>query len=122
MRIIDWSSDVCSSDLHGHAQIRWQDPARHRSGRLAPSTRAYAAGWLADHAGDAVQRAGQQFHHLETLALDPARHLQPAVGGTGEAERLVIGLVADQDADAVAEPGGDIETVDRKSTRLNSSH
>src|SRR3546814_17849981 len=39
MRISDWSSDVCSSDLNGPAYApRWcRFPSRHRSAPLAPA-------------------------------------------------------------------------------------
>src|SRR5690606_4685415 len=66
---------------------------------------------LAHDARYALQRAGDEFHELEPLAFHPARHLEPAIGGVAEAEGLIIGLVADEDADAVSLAGGGIEAV-----------
>src|SRR3546814_3910777 len=100
MRISDWSSDVCSSDLH------------HR----------------AVDAGD-VQQA---LHPQQVVAAIGHQHVEP--GGQhvpfewlvkGQAERLDRAVVP-VDVDATVFGGEMLVTmivaVDRKSTRLNSSH
>src|SRR3546814_8198165 len=93
MRIIDWSSDVCSSDLHGEdreAEYRMQEDAierivdargalRHRHGRSQQLTNCdmqigvgrNGSGWrgeillieLCDQLGGAIAAYGNRFDH-----------------------------------------------------------
>src|SRR3546814_7578779 len=112
MRISDWSSDVCSSDLAAHAvgvavdAAPGHDVARHARGLagrrpdhecLAPLHAADGerAAEPAAFAGQLVRvRVGHELHPREAVGLEEAL----AAGKAGE--------------------GG----ADRKSTRLNSSH
>src|SRR3546814_5267032 len=91
MRISDWSSDVCSSDL----------PERRIAARAAAARDVIGA----------LRRLGQRKELLRLVpgALDQ-RRVDAMIGDHREAEALEGG------AEILREP------VDRKSTRLNSSH
>src|SRR3546814_5252217 len=101
MRISDWSSDVCSSDLLVLARTALVDPRQ----ALAPPLQAD----LPDH---------RLAHHLRRL-----RHL--VVEGVEREEILALGLrreEARQIAVGVVPLDQRAAGRDRKSTRLNSSH
>src|SRR3546814_1450602 len=103
MRISDWSSDVCSSDL---ADERFVGGATGVSLAAQPG-------------GDALI-AGDQFGQILADQLADVRR-----GGRRGVERLELrGEQVELDADAVAQrAGGRGECgAGRKSTRLNSSH
>src|SRR3546814_7279439 len=100
MRISDWSSDVCSSDLHAI------DEADEREA-VDPDDRQRE--FLAAEPGDGAARA---FPALETLG-DLAEHDVPRLVPEGVVDRLEA-IDVDQQ-----QRGG---RIDRKSTRLNSSH
>src|SRR3546814_6790986 len=117
MRISDWSSDVCSSDL--------VDPARPR--RRARSARRAGAGGAAR--GDTGAGPCPRADRVKTVTI------LGATGSVGTStldlierapERFeVLALTANRDAAGLAAAA--IRTrakraVDRKSTRLNSSH
>src|SRR3546814_9617128 len=118
MRISDWSSDVCSSDLRGIAAGLVQDPADHAgNGRFAAGARD----------SDRQHRGVEQ--RREQLGAAQARraHLR---GGDHVGHRLLDGgrrdddLLRRGDAAAVLREQRDpaFGERDRKSTRLNSSH
>src|SRR3546814_1167913 len=103
MRISDWSSDVCSSDLDGARLYR----------RYRAQLDVERSACLAEHDG-------------RRLALD--RPEQLGIGVDGEvAARIVrifrrefdIMLVLERDRRLAAD---ELAILDRKSTRLNSSH
>src|SRR3546814_9471379 len=107
MRISDWSSDVCSSDLDPLAALRHLRAALKRldaGGRCAAilpdrvdtSSRA----WAKATEGCAITL------HVELPANAYAKH------GTSQTVKLIVLKKAFQDDVAI----------DRKSTRLNSSH
>src|SRR3546814_10688240 len=105
MRISDWSSDVCSSDLvadAGKPDQHWQvDPRDHLYIGLAHQRNGEVGRRSAEH-------AGEQDHTL--AAVDPCgggRYVGPA--------RLHVVIWAHTDR---LHPF----LTDRKSTRLNSSH
>src|SRR3546814_1147115 len=100
MRISDWSSDVCSSDLLGEA----------RAGGIL---------LIADHASNFVPED-------MNLGIDPALLSNHIAIDIGVAEVAAL-LVADGAVDAAILGGVsrlvvDCNRADRKSTRLNSSH
>src|SRR3546814_4200412 len=104
MRISDWSSDVCSSDLHA---VLGGDAAAERLHPLDIAVRD-CLGMVDDEAG------------LEGLFLvDPLEDGQEAV------DRLVIGRMDTKRPFVGREQFDNLFQValqDRKSTRLNSSH
>src|SRR3546814_6274233 len=119
MRISDWSSDVCSSDL----VLLW-----------ALGRPAYAAfsGLEADHRA-AIEREGRVAAKAQLLGRRPAATVAVAVAVAADAAPIdqflaqsagEIGLTLDRNEAR----GADQATIaiatakDRKSTRLNSSH
>src|SRR3546814_4289847 len=105
MRISDWSSDVCSSDLPGRKSSLPKQP-----GVLAPSAR-LSAPWSWIDAGDSAKTC--------SASIDPAFPAPPdarrIVSAPGNRDRLYL-----QQYDALAAKLS--AQADRKSTRLNSSH
>src|SRR3546814_5531467 len=103
MRISDWSSDVCSSDLHQFDEIAGLVPAVELS-------RQYALPRVGHRAGRTGQREdiGAARDHRAGARLDRRG-----------ADRLVA-----EPAKEFTETGNilAVEPVDRKSTHLNSSH
>src|SRR3546814_7464739 len=108
MRISDWSSDVCSSDL----QLRQaEDP---RAGSKAGGAGQSLGEVLELRPDDLPPRAGEQPARLPALRLSHA-HRRPAPPRAAVRRRPVQG---DRTAGGAARSA----EVDRKSTRLNSSH
>src|SRR3546814_5244234 len=112
MRISDWSSDVCSSDLPEPEQVQVQRAERQ----------------VQDVAVDALGGACRRYR----LAVDPREAHRAHRGEGGGAPVRAVHDTVDHAADldlAVApddadrdEAAGDLVALDRKSTRLNSSH
>src|SRR3546814_2035499 len=101
MRISDWSSDVCSSDLI--LQARRREFGARQEGRIGRALR------------ELVPRADGE---AVVAAVDAVAH-----GGTERARDLPLVLDGEiGDAAPRIEPIGPEEGLDRKSTRLNSSH
>src|SRR3546814_3911771 len=110
MRISDWSSDVCSSDLKLRAQEAFVDRRRAQQQRVARL--------VAQFAGDQPRLADQrtvveQFRHAAVGELVATR-----IPGMAMRD-AVWKRVCEQVAEAMRL---DIARRDRKSTRLNSSH
>src|SRR3546814_6825291 len=99
MRISDWSSDVCSSDLLSSLLFYPSSRRRPGSQRCVPSYRRDPSLRRDDDKNDALIEPGH--HFLEIFEVGP-----PAALGTAEG-LLLVGPETD---------------LDRKSTRLNSSH
>src|SRR3546814_2968584 len=108
MRMSDWSSDVCSSDLNGRVGIRnhvvilpLDDLSNAASEKVANNVKGTLA--IPHHYG--------RLQFGEDLEL----HFRTLIGAGSNpnvAAVVVIGI----------EPGWTGRIVDRKSTRLNSSH
>src|SRR3546814_6014456 len=117
MRISDWSSDVCSSDLQAGDAERVEDMDRAEFGAMAGGD----AGVLALGV-DADDRAGivEQVRDDRAHALAGARRRdRQQMGGAGIAQQLArLAITADEQAVAILGEGA---RLDRKSTRLNSS-
>src|SRR3546814_2376869 len=101
MRISDWSSDVCSSDLHNHAEPEEQVFAEFAFGDRGAEI---LVGGRNDADVDGLHLAAADaddrplFEHAEQFDL----HVETHVADFVEKERAAL--------------------ADRKSTRLNSSH
>src|SRR3546814_7512591 len=95
MRISDWSSDVCSSDL-----LRATDHAKHHTPVLC--WRQFAFYGLEQH------------HTAQRHSQAQQQHNSAVAQGTRQAVAIAIGQGVQQTFDK--------EIEDRKSTRLNSSH
>src|SRR3546814_2894960 len=107
MRISDWSSDVCSSDLD----------------RVADLHRAHLAADRLDDAGGFV--AGDRGERVRIGALDEMQvRMAESAGGGADAHLVRPGLVDDDllDNERLAGFDQDGGFGDRKRTRLNSSH
>src|SRR3546814_8329457 len=122
MRVSDWSSDVCSSDL---VELDEVDVAPANPGsREEPLDRGY---WPHTHARGVAARRGP--------AREPARRLESEFGElvlgndeTGSRRVILLARIPRGHDAALDRTEGseaferDIGAVDRKSTRLNSSH
>src|SRR3546814_6410250 len=128
MRISDWSSDVCSSDLalddvdHGrvarvavHNTENWAvagDPVAMRRGEGREAIVSRGADDRSKGAKGVLRQGGHQHgERRAVVVLDAAAH-DPEPDGADPGG----------DAAALAQEGDDAAEVDRKSTRLNSSH
>src|SRR3546814_2830708 len=104
MRMSDWSSDVCSSDLRFGVNIIW--PTLLLQARQLRTALAWAPSNSDDHAAvfdleSVIERAIADVFRLNADdVLDRWRRIDPIAPGVGEA----------------------LDPLDRKSTRLNSSH
>src|SRR3546814_6121751 len=103
MRISDWSSDVCSSDLSGFPEVRALDQIE---AELAERKRYYRSAIK-----DALDRLPPTT--LVQVMTDTVEEV--TLGGEDHAPELIDDLV---DSYEVETQG----FLDRKSTRLNSSH
>src|SRR3546814_8696904 len=128
MRISDWSSDVCSSDLDGMDDVRAITPKQADRGKEHPEVadqlpERKTDGDIANawRGGDAVMpHAGHR--HVAPFMEAQQRDLMPLrrqsfgrhAHGNGRAAFLVKGLGRQHQYLH--------EAIDRKSTRLNSSH
>src|SRR3546814_10027350 len=115
MRISDWSSDVCSSDLLAH-------PLLAHAERFAELLQGRAVVAEAAGADDGLLALAQ----LEQGLLDPFVARQAVVEGDHQilrAEALVGQLVLPLGLAVLSDAGVQrLVGQDRKSTRLNSSH
>src|SRR3546814_1572204 len=95
MRISDWSSDVCSSDLQ---ELAGTLAAADRDRHLAPPRQIIAgdAGFIAD---DVVERAFG--HHLAAMHARARPHVDDIVGG---ADRVLVMLHDKHRVAQVAKP------------------
>src|SRR3546814_10655040 len=115
MRISDWSSDVCSSDLRNGSQ----HVAQARKAQLH-----VVADVAADvEAGIATDQVPAVLDVVGLGDLDVALDRATAGRGPGELGDLVMGaaLVLDRELDDLVRDRLD-QTPDRKSKRLNPSH
>src|SRR3546814_8227886 len=121
MRISDWSSDVCSSDLilaprDADRFFGGRQPLRDHRPRRRGERRRFEEGVLDDHRFVA---AGVDVAADGLVDLDRLEHADAALE-SGAAARLAALGTPDDGADVEPEHRRDA-VVDRKSTRLNSS-
>src|SRR3546814_1012069 len=116
MRISDWSSDVCSSDLHDHDRQRSPYDRDHREG---DEDDRHAEPDTDDKADDQVDFAAEVAGRNSQRGAESARDEDDAEGGDERYPTTVHDpgeIVATQAVGAQGVPQ------DRQSTRLNSSH
>src|SRR3546814_3676094 len=101
MRISDWSSDVCSSDLAGQTGTKAMTIPRDATGGPREALGRQSERRKFQQLAQALMR--------EVQAKAEIRRLAPNIRFTETREGLRIDIVDDAD-------------LDRKSTRLNSSH
>src|SRR3546814_7321021 len=117
MRISDWSSDVCSSDLRG----RWTGPVEALGADPAPAPLIVDALFgvglsrpLADHLATRLRRfAGRRVLAVDVPSGVDADGLHDWTPPLGADVTLALGAL---------KPAHVLLPADRKSTRLNSSH
>src|SRR3546814_7852056 len=107
MRISDWSSDVCSSDLRGDEAVFVAQGDRRAVRSVAQVL-----------AGGAVVERHRRHAAGHRLERDVAERLRQA----REQEQVGAGEVARQRFAALHAAEDEVRVLDRKSTRLNSSH
>src|SRR3546814_6625949 len=111
MRISDWSSDVCSSDLAGDHAGGAEDGAHHATADVvADQQRVERHGAAVGGAED----GGDQIEIAEVAREDVGAGAERLCGQADDQRGLDADAVGDQAEQSAA-------TVDRKSTRLNSS-
>src|SRR5262245_65430073 len=81
--------------------VRERRPNKTKLVRLAPIR--------PDRAGDAIERAFDQFGHQQPTVVDRARHGYPALRHRLEPDAAVIGLVADEEDETVSRLPGVIQ-------------
>src|SRR3546814_2464599 len=125
MRISDWSSDVCSSDLHHRtAQSEHGDPVRIDAGRAAGPGAGRGGGM--DGAFARLPRGAAGAGRLAA----PARQPDPLMAGAGGMNDTILKfgypatLIREYEHWVVLLRPAQLTlgSLDRKSTRLNSSH
>src|SRR3546814_1670854 len=115
MRISDWSSDVCSSDLRPPEIAAWDSLPAEKKRLYARMMEAYAAAiaYADDQIGrvlDEIERAGELDNTL--VLFVEGDNGSSAEGGANGLFNETAGL----------NEAGEADYPDRKSTRLNSSH
>src|SRR3546814_1105333 len=117
MRISDWSSDVCSSDLRAerdenlHHPVRAVDRRRRRLGAIAQQ-RAFVRDDLIEHAVDRIERIARAglVKARQCLAVLVIKSAERGIGkrgaafGIGRPQALDPGLLAGIVAGPLAEP------------------
>src|SRR3546814_3730130 len=126
MRISDWSSDVCSSDLTPRG---WILDLRSNPGGLLDEAVGISDLFL--ERGEIVSQRGRTKGDIERYFAEPgdAAGGAPVIvlidAGSASASEIVAGALQDQHRAVVMGERsfgkGSVQT-DRKSTRLNSSH
>src|SRR3546814_10748240 len=113
MRISDWSSDVCSSDLFDQllAQLPIESEDKAQAQEIAPLI---AMGEEVLAQGDA-ERALTIFRQIGDIAPDNAEALSGQI-------RALVAMGETEQAQAVLDLVPEDIAKNRKSTRLNSSH
>src|SRR5438309_4334143 len=125
----DWSSDVCSSDLFGHAPETVAETIRFAAAA------GLAGGSIEDASGDPAAPIYEFEHAVERVTAAAAEARRHGFVLTARAENFVhdrpdlddtvrrLQAYERAGADVLFAPGlPDLAAVDRKGTRLNSSH
>src|SRR3546814_1607108 len=117
MRISDWSSDVCSSDLVQRPRLRDDRHVRHHRVRTEQDQEIA----LLEVGKGPVHRASEQklLRQILRAGVDMER-IENLRGSKRPPERACIAVMERRKGRGIA--GIDAKSADRKSTRLNSSH
>src|SRR3546814_5187965 len=116
MRISDWSSDVCSSDLH-------RVDLFSKVAREAILLLLVKIGFVHRAAGEPAAAGGGRLARGVGLDVAVLAVLALAVRGGAQVDPLLVALIAqEQRLAAVGDEDEGVVGEDRKSTRLNSSH
>src|SRR3546814_4047133 len=124
MRISDWSSDVCSSDLEAHLEVELVELARRAVGAAVLVAKAGRALEVAVEAGDhqkLLEHLRRLRQRVELARVQAARHQVGArdLGAAGAEERR-LELLDTLAHYALADPLADLAgQADRQSPRLN---
>src|SRR3546814_10722804 len=125
MRISDWSSDVCSSDLLWHADLALRRARAVVLYSAEVDVDERNAGEHHDHDGHkySVLDARRREHALVAFVGALRSGLEPFLDDDRHKGQRKHPAGHQHGPDAVVDdPGHEGEVVDRKSTRLNSSH
>src|SRR3546814_3394217 len=123
MRISDWSSDVCSSDLLDQSRRALRPRIEIGPGERARKTRMGIKAQSPARLGGEVELLDRPFLPLGRLALHRVGRESVELGVIGGMHRNQLALQMRRklgDLDARLAAGA--RKLDRKSTRLNSSH
>src|SRR3546814_8202817 len=113
MRISDWSSDVCSSDLR---EIAVDDEIEHRIENIVGAVREFRRQGFKPRPDVGVRACRPMADADEEMRADEE-------GGLPRLDRIAVEIGGAGDEEQLIAIGFDLgELVDRKSTRLNSSH
>src|SRR3546814_2656578 len=121
MRISDWSSDVCSSDLKRYglsakgSQYRWEE-FEERFDYAKEPNESNRHGWIVE-----IDPFNPDSTPKKRTALGRFKHENAAYTLTSD-QRVVVYMGDDQRNDYIYKFISDNTYQDRKSTRLNSSH
>src|SRR3546814_9438358 len=120
MRISDWSSDVCSSDLADPAHAPAYDALMAADGDLADIVPAEPV-TIAVPANDAGPRGWRPMRWLAGGAIAAALVGSVSVGLMNRPDIYTVATRPGETRTIALDEGTRVE-IDRKSTRLNSSH
>src|SRR3546814_7966374 len=109
MRISDWSSDVCSSDLFGHTRGAFTGAISDMPGKIR----------LADKSTLFLDEIGELDDQNQAKLLRVIETKEVFAVGGNRGMRCDVRFMAATNRDVSPESDGPL---DRKSTRLNSSH
>src|SRR3546814_5285060 len=128
MRISDWSSDVCSSDLVRKGAITHRDKLGNEGRTEAGDVQVMSAGTGIVHAEYNLEDEPTQIFQIwivpSATGLAPRWEARkfPKGDRAGELVVLASGRPGDDDTLAINQDAAVLGATDRKSTRLNSSH
>src|SRR3546814_6815680 len=117
MRISDWSSDVCSSDLIGPVAVAQQAVGLGRGAQLSAAEAALRAVVHAEAGVEALARRRDRQPDATRLRAAFQRDLDLRSGNVADQREITLQRAA---AERLFRPHP--LGIDRKSTRLNSSH
>src|SRR3546814_10507851 len=122
MRISDWSSDVCSSDLRLSKAIKFSRRGEAVTVRVAPLDRRYRISVIDRGEGIPEAFRSRIFDKFAQADASDSRKKGGTGLGLSIVREIVVRLGGSVDFESVEGAGSIFHIEDRKSTRLNSSH